>query len=52
MEEIKCVCEYVCVCAHACVHLVTKLCATLCNPIDCGQSGSSVHGIFPANILE
>ena len=26
--------------------LGTKLCPTLCNPIDCSLPGSSVHGIF------
>ena len=25
---------------------VTQSCLTLCNPMDCSQSGSSVHGIF------
>ena len=32
--------------------LVTKLCLTLCNPMDCGPPGSSVHGSFQARILE
>ena len=27
---------------------VTQLCPTLCNPMDCSLSGSSVHGIFQA----
>ena len=31
--------------------LVTQLCLTLCNPMDCGP-GSSVHGILQARILE
>ena len=35
---------------HACS--VTQLCPTLCNPMDCSPSGSSVHGIFQARILE
>ena len=26
--------------------LVTKLCLTLCNHVDCSMLGSSVHGIF------
>ena len=29
-----------------------QLCLTLCNPVDCSPSGSSVHGIFQAKILE
>ena len=33
-----------------CVH--TQLWLTLCNPMDCGPPGSSVHGIIPARILE
>ena len=33
-----------CVCAQSC--------PTLCNSIDCGLSGSSVHGIFQIKILE
>ena len=31
---------------------VAQLCPTLCNPMDCSQSGSSVHGIFQARVLE
>ena len=27
---------------------LAQLCLTLCNPIDCSLSGSSVHGIFQA----
>ena len=27
-------------------------CLTLCDPVDCNLSGSSVHGIFQARILE
>ena len=32
--------------------LVTKLCLTLCNLMDCSLKGSSVHGILQARILE
>ena len=32
--------------------LVTQSCPTLCDPMDCGLPGSSVHGIFQARILE
>ena len=31
---------------------VPELCLTLCDPTDCGLPGSSVHGIFPAIVLE
>ena len=33
-------------------NLVTQLCLTLCDPMDCSLPGSSVHGIFQARILE
>ena len=39
-------------CDTGCGGLVTKSCPTLCNPVDCNPSGSSVHGIFQARILE
>ena len=32
--------------------LVIQSCPALCNPMDCGPLGSSVHGIFQARILE
>ena len=32
--------------------LVTQPCPTLCDPMDCSPSGSSVHGILQARILE
>ena len=31
---------------------VAQSCTTLCNPMDCSPSGSSVHGIVQARILE
>ena len=31
---------------------ITQLCPTLCNPMDCSPSGSSIHGIFQARVLE
>ena len=31
---------------------VTKLCLTLCDPMDCSPPGFSVHEIFQARILE
>ena len=31
---------------------ITHLCPPLCDPVDCGPPGSSVHGIFQARILE
>ena len=38
---------YLCLCM-----LVTQLCLTLCNSMDCSPPGSSVHGILQARILE
>ena len=37
-----------------CLHIVlaAQLCSTLCDPMDCGLPGSSVHGILQAKILE
>ena len=32
--------------------IVTRLCPTFCDPIDCSPPGSSVHGIHQARILE
>ena len=32
--------------------LVTQLCLTLCDPMDCSPPGSSVYGILRARILE
>ena len=32
--------------------LLTQLCLTLCDPMDCSPPGSSVHGIFQERILE
>ena len=32
--------------------LVTQLCLTLCDPMDCSLPGSSVHGLLQARILE
>ena len=32
--------------------LITQLCPTLCDPVDCSPQGSSVHGILQARIME
>ena len=48
-----CVCVCVCVCACVCVCvLVAQSCLTLCDPMDWGSLGSSVHGILQARIPE
>ena len=31
---------------------IAQLCLTLCDPMDCSLSGSSIHGIFQARVLE
>ena len=31
---------------------VAQSCPTLCDPIDCSLTGSSIHGIFQASVLE
>ena len=33
-------------------NIVAQACLTLCRPMDCSQTGSSVHGILQARILE
>ena len=40
------------VCLCVCVRSIAQSCPTLCNPLDCSLSGSSVHGIFQARILQ
>ena len=35
-----------------CVVLIAQSCPTLCDPVDYGPPGSSVHGILQARILE
>ena len=40
---------------HSCMLslcVLSQLCPTLCNPMDCSPTGSSVHGISQARILE
>ena len=37
---------------RACAFSVAQSCRTLCDPINCSQLGSSVHGILQAKILE
>ena len=31
---------------------VAQMCPTFCEPMDCSLTGSSVHGIFQARVLE
>ena len=40
-------CTCICYCC-----LVAKSCLTLCDPMDCGPPGSSIHGISQARLLE
>ena len=46
MDSIQIITHNVCLC------LVAQLGLTLCDPMDCGLLGSSVHGIFQVRILE
>ena len=41
-----------CVCVCVCVCSVAQSYPTVCNPMDCSQPGSSVHGISQARTLE
>ena len=48
-------CQQICVAimGSACMHAKSlQSCLTLCEPMDCGLPGSSVHGILQARILE
>ena len=49
-----CVCIYVCVCVCVCIYVCVyaQSCQTLCDPMDCSLSVSSVRGIFHARIVE
>ena len=41
------------VCARMALHVkLFQSCPTLCDPMDCSPSSSSVSGIFPARVLE
>ena len=46
-----CVCACVCACVRVCVRVCVCVCVraqpclTLCDPMDCSLSGSSVHGV-------
>ena len=46
---LKCVDKVMCVCVYV---IITQLCSTPCNPMDCSPLSSSVHGILQARILE
>ena len=39
-------CTCMCMCIVKVKALVTQSCPTLCDPMDCGLPGSSVHGIL------
>ena len=38
--------------AAAAAAKLLQSCPTLCDPMDCSLSGSSLHGIFQARVLE
>ena len=48
-----CVTKYVCTCGNMCVHAkLLQSYLTLCDSMDCGPPGLTVHGILQAGILE
>ena len=51
-QELYC-CKFLhhIICCYCCCS-VTKLCSTLCDPMDCSRTGSSVLGISQARFLE
>ena len=53
IHACTCVCTRMCIYAHTRLScFLTKLCPTLCDPMDCSLPGFSIHGIFQARILE
>ena len=60
LKNIACFCETHCVSflflkrnIHVCVHAQSlQLCLTLCDSMYCSLTGSSVHGILQARILD
>ena len=53
-----CVCIHIYACIHICVYtymhacMCVQSCSTLCDPMDCNQPTSTVHGISQSRILE
>ena len=49
-----CVCVYIYIYIYIYIYAVKLLllCPTLCSPTDCSLTGSSVHGLFQARVLE
>ena len=39
-------------CMFKSVGVLAQFCLTLCDPMDCSSSGSSVHGVLQTRILE
>ena len=50
-QKVSLLSLWLCFSVYVCV-LVAKSCLTLCDPMDCGPPGSSVHGMLQARILE
>ena len=44
--------QTLCVCVCVCYHFITQSCSILCDPMDCGSPGFSVHGILQARIIQ
>ena len=44
--------SFICLCLSLYLYIIAQSCLTLCNPMDCSLTSSSVHGIFQARILE
>ena len=42
----------VCLIVHVCVPVSRLVVSNSCDPLDCSPPGFSVHGIFPARMLE
>ena len=51
-REVCCGRVWMCVRAHTRACFVSQSCPTVCDPMDCSLSGSSLHGVLQARILE
>ena len=52
IKAVYCHSAYLTYMQSAMLCLVTQLCPTLCNPMDCSLPASSIHGVSQARILE
>ena len=49
---LQCSAFFMVLLSHPYMGVITQLCPTLCDSMDCNLPGSSIHGIFQARVLE